>query len=418
VRRKIRYKKLPYQKEFHDGSKFYDALFAGFGGGKTYALCMKLFQLADVNGGVPGGLLCPNLKMFKRDVLPTLQEICDTYRIPFKFHRQDSFIELPDTRNVIYIFHSEDDGYSIKGPNLGFGLINEVTLCSKGAFEAFISRIRLKRAGLRQVAMSGTPEGFNWVYDFFVANHRDDADVIFGDMRLNTHVAPEYAKMLTDSYDDQLVQQYVEGKFVNINSLGALYKFNRVKHTGKVERIKGEPIWVAVDFNVSPMTASIYNRMPDKDPVTLRGFDEVVLKGSDSHELARVIREKTSGDDEVTIFPDPAGGHRDTRSGTTDIDIFRDAGFKDIRFRKKIFSVRDCLNASNTFLAKGRLLLDVDRCRNTIVDFEQTTLKQGTSELDKSDPNRTHLVDGFKNMIEYEFPIGTKAGGWRQVAIR
>lgn len=418
MKKTIRYSKLPYQKQFHDGHKFYDALFAGFGGGKTYSLCMKLFQLAMLNKGLPGGMLCPTLKMFKRDVLPTLVEICQRNGIQLKYHKQDSTLFLPDTQTTIFIFHSEDDGFSIKGPNLAFMLINEVTLCSAGAFQAAISRVRLKHAGFKQVAMSGTPEGFNWVYDFFVANPRDDADVIFGDMRLNTHVASEYSKMLTDSYDDQLVAQYVEGKFVNVNNLAALYKFNRAKHVGKVERIRGMPIWVSVDFNVSPMTATIYNRMPDGERVKLRGFDEVHIKGSDTYELIKSINAKTSGSDPVVIFPDPAGGHRDTRSGTTDIEIFEQHGFKDIRYRKKIYSVRDCLNAANALLGKNEVILDADNCRQTIIDFEQCAMKPGTGQLDKSDLNRTHYVDGFKNMIEYEFPLGAKVGGWKEVSIR
>lgn len=418
MKKVIAYKQLPYQREFHESDKFYTGLFAGFGGGKTYSLCMKMFRLMNINKGLAGGLLCPTLKMFKRDVLPTIREICQMNAINYRFNKQDMTLYFPDVDVHIFIFHSEDDGFSIKGPNLAWMLINEVTLCSKGAFDAALSRVRIKRAKLKQVAMSGTPEGFNWVYDFLIVSPRPDADVFFGDMRLNRFVAPEYAKMLSESYDDQLVQQYVEGKFVNINALAALYKFSRAKHTGKVERIKGMPIWVSCDFNVAPMTATLYNRMPDKEKVWLRGFDEIHIKGSDTNELIRVLRDKTRGDDPITIFPDPAGGHRDTRSGTTDIEIFEAANFRDIRYRKRIFSVRDCLNAANSFLARDHVVLDVDRCKNTIIDFEQCSMKAGTSGLDKTDLNRTHYVDGFKNMIEYEFPIGTKVGGWRTVEIR
>jgi hypothetical protein len=418
MKRIIKYNRLPYQREFHEATKFYNALFAGFGGGKTYSLCMKLLHLCELNKNMAGGLLCPTLKMFKRDVLPTLKEICGQFGIEMKYHRQDSYIYFPDTRSTIFVFHAEDDGLSIKGPNLAFMLINEVTLCSLGAFQAAISRVRLKKAKFRQVAMSGTPEGFNWTYDFLIANKRDDADVFFGDMRLNTYVAADYAKMLTDSYDDQMVQQYVEGKFVNVNSLAALHKFHRAKHVRKVERIKGHPIWVSCDFNVSPMTATLYNRMPDKEQIKLRGFDEIYIKGSDTHELCRVLKEKTDGNDPVTIYPDPAGGHRDTRSGTTDIDIFHENGFMDVKYRRKIYSVRDCLNAANAFLFKNQCVLDAENCRNTIMDFEQCSMKPGTGSLDKSDLNRTHFVDGFKNMIEYEFPLGEKAGGWKQVSIR
>ena len=158
--------------------------------------------------------------------------------------------------------------------------------------------------------------------------------------------------------------------------------------------------------------------MPEKEAVWLRGFDEIHIKGSDTHELVRAIREKTRGDDPITLFPDPAGGHRDTRSGTTDIEIFEQEGFKDMRYRTKIMSVRDCLNAANAFLAKGRAKLDAEKCKNTIIDFEQCSMKPGTTQLNKTDLNRTHFVDGFKNMIDYEFPVGGIVGGWKEVNIR
>ena len=192
----IKYDRLPYQGEFHDSMDPNVYLSAGYGAGKTYSLCMKAFRLMSLNKRIPGGFLAPDLKMFKRDVIPTFKQICRDNLIPFKYHKQESVLEFPTTRTLIYVFHSEDDGDSIRGPNLGFGLINEVTMCSKGAFDAFLARVRIKEAPVRQIAMSGTPEGFNWTYDYFIANPRSDTRLIFGDMRLNTYVADIIGKTL------------------------------------------------------------------------------------------------------------------------------------------------------------------------------------------------------------------------------
>ena len=413
----IKYDRLPYQAEFHDSLSPNVYLSAGYGGGKTYALCMKAFKLMSQNKRVPGGLLAPDLKMFKRDVLPTFKSICMKHRIPWRFHRQDSILQFPTTGTEIYVFHSEDDGDSIRGPNLGYGLINEVTLCSKGAYDAFLARIRIKEAKVRQLAMSGTPEGFNWTYDYFIANKREDTHMIFGDMRLNTHVAEDYAKRLSDSYDDILAQQFIEGKFVNTNGNQAAYKFNRTKNVDKVERDLDLPVWVSIDFNVAPMAATLWNRYPDKtDGPILRAFDEIAIINADTYLLSQTIKEKV-GTENVVLFPDPAGNARSTKSQKTDIQILRDAGFDDIRFRSRIKSVKDCLTALNSFIGKNRLIVG-DKCRQTILDLEQCSLKQGSSELDKSNPQRTHWLDGIKNMIEFEFPVTVGAGGWRNSQIR
>lgn len=415
----IEYNRLPYQAEFHDALDANVYLSAGFGAGKTYSLVMKMFKLMSQNKGLPGGLLAPDLKMFKRDVLPTIKQICRKHRIPYRFHRQDSTLLFPTTKSLIYVFHSEDDGDSIRGPNLAFGLINEVTMCGEGAFDAFLSRIRLKEANIRQLAMSGTPEGFNWTYDRFIAQQKADTKVIFGDMRLNTHVAEDYQKRLMDSYDDLLIQQFVEGKFVNTTGNQAVYKFNRTIHAAEnITRNEGMPVWVSIDFNVAPMAATLWNRYPDGTPgPILRAFDEICIVNADTEQLARVIKEKV-GTENVVLFPDPAGNARSTKGPKTDIQILRDHGFTDIRFRSRIRSVKDCLTALNSFIGKNKLVVNSRTCRQTVLDLEQCVIKQGTSELDKSKPNRTHWLDGIKNMIEFEFPITVGAGGWRESKIR
>lgn len=417
---RIRYDRLSYQERFHESLKPKVYLSTGYGGGKTYSLVMKTLKLAKINRGLPGGLLVPTLKMFKRDVLPTFKEICGRYRIKVDYKKQDSELHIPGLKTLIYIFHSEDDGESIKGPNLAYMSINEVTLCSELAFKSAIARVRLKRAPLKQVAMSGTPEGFNWAYDYFVATQREDTDLIFGDMRENTHVDEGYAQMLLDSYDAVMAKQYVEGQFVNLNAMAAVYGFNRHKHTDEsIRKEPGLPVWVSCDFNVNPMAATLWNRMPLDSGHILRAFDEIKIDSASTYDLAKAIKSKIDIGDEVVLFPDPAGASRSTKSnGHTDISILEESGFSDIRYKTRIKSVRDCLNAANNLFSRDKLVLNSRTCRHTIQDLEQTVLKPGTGELDKSDIRRTHWVDGIKNMIEYEFPIEVKRGTWRQERIR
>lgn len=434
---RISYERLPYQIKFDESTKFYDCLFAGYGAGKTYALVMKLLRLAAINRGHAGGILVPTIKMFKRDVLPTFREVLGPAGIQFKYHSSDACVRIPALAAEMYVFHSEDDGDSIRGPNLAYGGVNEVTLCSENAFKAFIARVRIADATLQQVAMSGTPEGFNWAYDMFVGTSREDADVFFGDMRLNKHIASSYAELLLSSYDSIMAQLYVEGKFVNKTAGSALYKFSRQRHVADdIKFIPGLPVWVSVDFNVAPMAATLYNRMPDdpKDlarlrsrvcntPIgahRLRGFDEICIDGADTWQLCRTIREKARGAQEIVVFPDPAGKARKTSAldNISDIEIMESEGFSDIRYNTRI-SVRDCLNASNAFLQRGNLILDRKACVETIKDFEQCILKPGTNELEKKkNPRRTHWLDGFKNMIHYEWPIEVGERTWESMRIR
>lgn len=412
---KIEYEKIGYQERFHYSTAPNLLLSTGYGGGKTYSLIMKMFRLMNINKGIPGGLLAPNLKMFRRDVLPTIKQICSENGIPFKYRRQDQELIFPTTKTKVLVFHSEDDGVSIKGPNLGWGVINEVTLCSRGAFDAFLSRMRIKGTPLSQIAMSGTPEGFNWVYDDFVSTPREDTEVIFGDMRENKFVLSGYADRLWSTFDEKSREMYVKGRFVNLNGMSALHAFDRSKHSGTFLRDPKLPTWVAIDFNVNPMAASFWQPIPWENGQTkLRGIGELNLKNADTTQLAGAIQEALGGVHNVVLFPDPAGKARATRSHHSDIMILEDHGFKDIRYKSRIASVRDAVNASNAMLTKNLIEMDTSKMPETVKDFEQCSWKDGVFELNKKDGKRTHWLDGFKNMVDFEFPIGESRGSWRE----
>lgn len=419
LQHKIRYRPLKSQTQFHSSTKSKVMLFGGYGSGKTFALCQHAFKLMTLNRGLPGGIVTPTMKMFKRDVLPTFEEICLQNMIPYRYFRADGYFHFPYTDSKLHVFHGEDQGASIKGPNLAFMLINEITLIDQPTFNAAISRARLKHAALRQIAGSGTPEDFNWVYDYFVLNQRNDTDVYYGNTADNFHNAPEYVQMLRESYDEKLVKRYVEGQWINIRGNQAAYKFNRAIHTAPdVEKIPYYPVWITMDFNVTPMAATLWNRCGPDQKHMLRAFDEICIEGSDTHEMCRAIRQKTQITDEIVIFPDPGGASRSTKSrGASDIDILKDHGFRDIRYKPRIPSVRDCMNALNNLFDKNRVILNSKTCKNAIADLEQCVVKKDVFELDKADLKRTHWLDGMKNMAEYEFP-SRRPSEFREVRAR
>lgn len=364
---------------------------------------MKMFALMDENRGLAGGILCPTIKMFKKDVLPTIRDICLSNNIDHEFNKSDSIFYFPQSKSTVYVFHAEDAGQSIRGPNLAFMLINEITLIDQDSFYAALARVRLKEAKILQVAMSGTPEGIsNWAYEYFIENPREDTDLIFGNTRDNYHIASSYVKTLEDSYDSKLIEAYIDGKFISMVGNRAAYAFDRFKHLDeKVEYRKDLETWVSIDFNINPMSAVIWNRMNITHTHVIQAVDEICMDGANTYQLADKIKEKYGT--EVTLYPDPAGKAGSTKSHFSDFDILRQAGFRDIKFKSQV-SIRDSLNAMNALLDKNKVKIH-PRCKNLIADLEQCIIKEGSHEIDKSNPRRTHWLDGFKNMCEYEFGI-------------
>ena len=406
---------LPGQQAFLDCKVKFPFWTSGLGGGKTYGLMLKMFQLMNLNPGLPGGILCPTTKMYKRDVLPTIYDICLENGIRPKYNKSEMTWHFGETNSTVYVFHGEDEGRSIRGPNLAWMVINESTLLDKMTILHAVGRVRIKDAPLLQMPMSGTPEGFTFAHEQFVETPRDDVDWICSPSTDNVHVDSSYFETLKGQYDPIMLEQYLHGKFVNLMGNRAVYAFDRNLHTSiDVEKIKGLPVLVSMDFNVDPMAATLWNRVPFGYDIARRGplghyihgFDEICLRNSNTYEICKVLRSKTPKTDSVVIYPDPAGTSRSTQSADmlSDIDILRQHGFNDIRYKPRI-SLKACWNSLNAAYAKNWIKLNSKRCRETIKDHEQCILKKDSFEIDKKNHMRSHWLDGTKNMIEYEFPI-------------
>lgn len=406
------YNPNPKQRQFQFSKSDNLVLLGGKGSGKTYSLAQKLFQLAGYNQGLDGGMLCPTLKMFKRDVLPTIRGIAKENKIPFKFHKNDFVFEFPLSQNNCYVYHSEDKGESIAGSNLGWAVINEVTLCDYLAFAELKSRVRAKGAYLPQVAMSGTPEEFEWVHEKLIEPGL--AEIIYCSTHDNKdNLNPSYIRMLEETYDELMQQAYIHGKVVLFRGKRAAWNFDRTKHVKADHPLPDAYAkWVSLDFNVDPMCATVWLRLPIGNKAKLWAIDEIILRNSNTPEFAKVLKEKYGTD--LTIYPDPMGNSRSTKGYKTDIDILREEGFLDIKFRRKIRSVRGCMLAMNKGFEKDEILIH-PKCKNLITDLEQVVWKDSGTEFDKSNPLRTHSLDGAKDMYEYEFPV---LGQEAQITIR
>lgn len=396
---------LPHQEEAFLSNSQYVGLIGGYGCGKTNWLVHKLLDLASENEGLQGGLLAPTLKQFKRDFLPELKNVCRENKIKMTFNRELAAIHFPAIESEILVFHDEDKGDSIQGPNLAFGCVNEVTLVSKEGFYAFDARIRLKKSRKLQLAFSGTPDIMAWVYEEFEEKGRENSMLFKGKTRDNTFLHDSYFKRLYDSFDEQMRLQYLEGEWVALGGNRAAWAYDPSKHLVDLGLgIEDRSVYVSLDFNVEPMSAVIWLVGNADDPWKLYALQDIKLDNSNTYQLAQTIVELVGN--QVALFPDPAGKHRSTQTDTTDIKILRAQpyGFEDIRYKMKIKSVKRCLMAMNKLFSEDEILIH-PRCKELRKDLDQCKMDSTGTVIDKSDLKRTHWLDGLKNMCDYEFPL-------------
>ena len=156
-----------------------------------------------------------------------------------------------------------------------------------------------------------------------------------------------------------------------------------------------------------------------QDP-KIRIIDEIKIShsGSDAGELmtdrmAKIVKEKYPSSrysdtdlwkkkplDNFICYPDPAGSQRRTSAIHTDHSILRQNGFV-VKVKKQAPRVVDRINSVNN--AFKTMIID-PRCKELVKDLEQVVVKGNTRELDKSNPNLTHLSDALGYFCDYEFP--------------
>jgi len=179
------------------------------------------------------------------------------------------------------------------------------------------------------------------------------------------------------------------------------YSFDR-KQSVVQRDYNTDVIYVGMDFNIDPMSATIAVREGDN----LYVIDEIRMFSSNTQEAVDEIKSRYPTS-KVWCYPDPAGAQRKTSAGgTTDITILQNAGFV-VKYPRSHTPVRDRINAVNSRLCDStgvRRLFVNSTCKYTIEGLERQTYKEGTSQPDK-DGGYDHMNDALGYMVDYLFPI-------------
>lgn len=406
----IKYSPLPSQKPvFEDDTTETILHSAGLGSGKSYNLCMKMLKLSRLNIGHSGGLLCPSYAMFKKDIYPTFTDIFEksgfTRKKHWDYNSQDKAYSFIWNKKPLYIFTAENE---IAGPNLGYGGVNEFSLCPWDRINQFLRRIRTD-SPFKQKILAGTPEDkFGWVMDFL--NMMNDQEtkkegtfkVIYGDTSENKHIDQNYTNTLEYMLDKKALQVFKEGKIIKISGDLFYYSFDRTKHVhDSIVQKQGSTIYANMDFNVGRMTCTFAHRHGSQ----VHFFDEFELTGnSDTPQAAQEILKKYGKNVIITI--DASGKNRKT-SGASDYQLLMQAGFpqQNIRFKSVNPRFRERQLLVNGKFDKNEILIN-PKCRTLIKDLEQVEQSKLTFEKIKDkDGKLTHASDTLDYFIDYEFSL-------------
>jgi hypothetical protein len=406
----IEYEPLPSQRRFHESEARFKGFSGPIGSGKSQALCHEAIKLAYLNQGRMGLMGAPTYPMLRDSTQATLLEILGANGIPYEHNKAENVLTLEDTGSRI-VFRSVDDFERLRGTNLAWFGVDELTYAPAEAWLRLEGRLRDPKATRLGGFAVWTPKGYDWVYQKFIAEPVKGYEAVIAQPFENRHLlgkVPDFYERLRESYDESFYRQEVLGSYLNLVG-GLVYApFRREEHVKELKVDPWLPLLWALDFNVDPMASVV----AQEGNGTVYVLDEIVLRHASTHEAcAEFCRRYPSHPGGVVIYGDASGNQRQT-TGSTDYQIIREHFARhygspaSYRVPRANPEVRERVMLVNSKLrsASGATQLAVDRrCTELIKDFEQVSYKADSTQIDKErDRRRTHVSDALGYLMWQE----------------
>jgi hypothetical protein len=435
---------LPSQERFHDLPNRYKGFSGSINSGKSKALCHEALKLAYDNPRCMGLVGAPTYPMLRDSTRTAFFEILEANQIPHRFLKAENKLWLPEPRASV-LFRSLDNPERLRGPNLAWFAVDELTYCKQAAWERLEGRLRAKTARRACAIAAWTPKGFDWVYNRFIGPDRLQG---YDSVRAVPfeNADQEFYDRLKVSYAEKFFRQEALGEYLSIFSGRAYYGFERSGNVRNVVFSPRSPLIWAIDFNCNPHCSVLcqYNGsmvyvideliLPNSNtPAACEEFldrtrkwimgPELVQQPGDELDLEAeeiIMQELPSGPINVYVYGDATGSSRQTSASRTDWQIVKDFfgrytdRFK-VQFRVPAANPAqkdrvNCLNARLCNYAGDRRVLIAPKCKELAKDFEQVGWKtdaagNALAEIDKSDGLRTHVSDALGYFIAKEFPM-------------
>lgn len=420
------------QADFYYMNKPFRAFVGGYRSGKTFLGCVRLCVLALEHPSIKLGYFAPTYPQIRDIFYETITDVAELMgmTVDIKHSNKEVYLYYYGELHAIVKCRSMERPQTIVGFDLNHALIDEIDCMNKDKADQAWKKIiaRLSSSGFDEarlidemgaelviealndntVDFTTTPEGFNWIYDFFVKQVDDDEGlepyygIVHASTRQNAANLPtDYIDKLYATYPANLVDAYIDGKFVNLAG-GSVYRlFDRHKNHSDITDNGQETLYIGMDFNVGKMSAVVHVER-EGNPIAV---DEIfgMLDTQDMvFEIDRRYPNRT-----IKVYPDSSGKNRKTSDALkTDISILESAGYL-LCYNATNPRVRDRINAANAMFCNGkgerRYLVNTNKCPRYTDDLEQQVYnKQG--EPDKAH-DHDHMTDAGTYYIAYNYPI-------------
>jgi hypothetical protein len=336
------------QQQFIKSKHLHTGIVGGYQSGKSAAATIKAITHLLRYPGVPIAYYLPIFRLFDDMLIPKAKEMLELINISCKVNQHKAKIITP--YGEIWM-RSMDDPDSIVSYSVGYSIVDEVDLVHPNkrdrAMKRISSRNSYKKDTPNQIDFVSTPEGFAYMYDFFVKKSNDNKSLL----KLKTsdnadNLAEGYIDGLREQYTEEQLKAYLNGEFVNLTSGTVYYKFDRnVNHSNRTIK-EFDTLSIGMDFNIGNMSGIVH--VIDDKPIAV---DEIIGV-YDTPQMCNVIKEKYPTN-RIIVYPDASGKNRSTNATQTDIQILKEAGFI-IKAKNINPPVKDRITNMNRMFCNGQ----------------------------------------------------------------
>lgn len=388
----------PQQQVAQDQSRF-KVVVAGRRFGKTYLSIRELCYHARM----------PNREIFyitssyraaKMIVWKPLKQRLLDLRWVKKINESELTILLKNNTQISLKGSENKD--SLRGVSLSYCVIDEAADCDPDLFPEIVRPALADQRG--GALFIGTPKGKgNYFYDLYAQaqNTRGWKTWQFTTLEGGNVSEEEIEAARADMSERQFRQEFLATFETYQNRIS--WAFDREHNVRPIpDDIDTRVLHIGVDFNVSPITATVSVKTDN----TLFVIDEIRIYSSNTAELVEELQNRYPKS-KMFAYPDPSGSRRQTSSGgLSDHIILEQAGII-VKSPRKHDPVKDRINAINARFCSAdgiRHLFIAPTAKYTIESLEKYTYKEGTQIPDKNS-GYDHLFDALSYCVAYLWPI-------------
>lgn len=349
------------QEEFAFSAAPFPALVGGLGSGKSRGGTFRIVRLLLEDPGAHGAYYMPTYDLLRLRAIPGVESELEALGLRFTTNKTEYSIKVHGYGDII--FRSYEKPERIVAYEVAHSIVDELDTLPKDkartVWRKIAERNRQKRQAPNSIGVVTTPD--QGVHGFVCENwekKRRPGYVLYrASTRSNPFLPAGYVQQILDNYDPVLAELYIEGEFVSLSEKKVYHYFKRSQHhTDRQLTDADRNVYVSIDFNVGGCCSVVFVIDGDQ-PRAVDEFDSF-----DTADFCLQLRSRFAGRN-VVVHPDASGAARSTNASQSDIAIIEAAGFR-VDAPRANPAVRDRINAVNSALAHGRLLINTDKCPN------------------------------------------------------